>query len=91
MILNLKYLKNNNNTNMYMKFINVPLFLVSLAIGLFVVYISMPPTQVIYVYPNPDNEKKISFKDKADNCFRFKSKEVSCPTDVSKIRSYGIQ
>ena len=76
---------------MYMKFINVPLFLVSLAIGLFVVYISMPPTQVIYVYPNPDNEKKISFQDKANNCFRFKSEEVTCPTDVSKIRSYGIQ
>ena len=45
----------NNNTNMYMKFLNIPLFLVSLAIGLFVLYISMPPTQVIYVYPNPDN------------------------------------
>ena len=74
-----------------MKFINVPLFLVSLAIGLFVVYISMPPTQIIYVYPNPDNEQKISFKDKADNCFRFKSEEVTCPADVSKIRAYGIQ
>ena len=47
-----------------MKFLNIPLFLISLAIGLFVVYISMPPTQVIYVYPNPDNEQKISFKDK---------------------------
>ena len=38
---------------MYMKFLNVPLFIVSLAIGLFVSYISMPPAQIIYVYPNP--------------------------------------
>ena len=84
-------IKNKNNTNMYMKFLNVPLFLVSLAIGLFVVYISMPATQVIYVYPNPDNEYKVSFKDKADNCYHFKSIEVKCPNDVSKIRSYNIQ
>ena len=76
---------------MYMKFINVPLFLTSLAIGLFVVYITLPATQVIYVYPNPDNEHKISYKDKAENCFHFTSTEVKCPSDVSKIRSYGIQ
>ena len=76
---------------MYMKFINVPLFLVSLSIGLFVVYITMPPSQIIYVYPNPGNENKLSFKDKADNCFRFKSTEVDCPKDISKIRSYNVQ
>ena len=38
-----------------MKFINFPIFLTSLSLGLFLVYISMPPTQVIYVYPNPNN------------------------------------
>ena len=32
-----------------MKFISIPVFIVSLAIGIFVVYISQPPTQVIYV------------------------------------------
>ena len=74
-----------------MKFINMPLFIVSLAFGLFIVYISMPPTQVIYVYPNPDNENKISYKDKAENCFSFTSTEVLCPSDISKIRSYEIQ
>ena len=76
---------------MYMRFISIPIFLISLAIGLFVVYISMPPTQVIYVYPNPDNEDKITYQDKADNCFHFTSKEVSCPSDITKIRSYNIQ
>ena len=76
---------------MYMKFINFPIFLVSLAVGLFVVYISLPPTQIIYVYPTPDNEDKITYKDRADNCFHFKSIEVDCPADESKIRSYGVQ
>ena len=74
-----------------MKFINVPVFILSLALGIFVVYISLPPSQVIYVYPNPDNDDKIMFKDKADNCFRFTSKEVKCPKDENKIRSYNIQ
>ena len=74
-----------------MKFINFPIFLVSLAVGLFVVYISMPPTQVIYVYPTPDNEDKITYKDRADNCFHFKSTEIECPKDKNQIRSYGIQ
>lgn len=87
----LKYKKIKNNTNMYMMFINVPIFITSLAIGLFLAYITMPPTQVIYVYPNPENEHKISFKDKADNCFHFKSTEVTCPDDASKIRYYNIQ
>ena len=87
----LKYKKIKNNTNMYMMFINVPIFITSLAIGIFLAYITMPPTQVIYVYPNPENEHKISFKDKADNCFRFKSTEVNCPDDASKIRYYNIQ
>ena len=68
-----------------MKFISVPVFILSLAIGIFVVYISQPPTQVIYVYPNPENEDRVLFKDKADNCFRFTSKEVKCPNDDKQI------
>ena len=74
-----------------MKFISVPVFILSLAIGIFVVYISQPPTQVIYVSPNPENEDRVLFKDKADNCFRFTSKEVKCPNDDKQIRSYNIQ
>jgi len=74
-----------------MKFINFPIFLVSLALGLFVVYISLPSMQIIYVYPTPDNEDKITYQDKADNCFHFKSIEIDCPEDETKIRSYNIQ
>ena len=85
-----KLLKIKNNINMYMKFINFPIFISSLAIGLFIVYISTPPTQVIYVYPNPENEDKVTFIDKADNCFHFTSQEVKCPNDITKIRSYNI-
>jgi hypothetical protein len=74
-----------------MKFISFPIFLVSLAIGLFIVYISLPKMKIIYVYPTPDNEDKITYQDKADNCFHFKSIEIDCPKDETKIRSYNIQ
>lgn len=74
-----------------MKFISFPIFLVSLAIGLFIVYISLPKMKIIYVYPTPDNEDKITYQDNADNCFHFKSIEIDCPNDETKIRSYNIQ
>ena len=76
---------------MYMKFINFPIFLASLSLGLFLVYITIPATQVIYVYPNPDNENKLTYKDRANNCFHFTSEEIKCPSDITKIRSYDIQ
>jgi len=58
--------------------ISFPIFIISLAIGLLFVYLSNPPPTVIYVYPTPDNIDKVEYKDKADNCFQFKSTEISC-------------
>ena len=71
--------------------ISIPVFIISLSIGLLFVYLSTPPPTVIYVYPTPENINKVEYKDKADNCFKFESQEVNCPDDVSKIRSYQIQ
>ena len=58
--------------------ISFPIFIISLSIGLLFVYLSTPPPTVIYVYPTPDNIDKVEYKDKADNCYQFKSTEVSC-------------
>ncbi len=74
-----------------MKFVHFPTFLISLTIGLFLVYIYMPSKQVIYVYPTPDNIEKIQYKDRADNCYEFRSKEVACPMDKSKLGKYDFQ
>ena len=41
------------------KMINLPIFIISLAIGIFVTYITIPSTQRIVVYPNPDNIDKL--------------------------------
>lgn len=73
---------------MFMKYINVPIFLISLALGIFIVYITMPDTRKIYVYPTPENIDIMQYRDKTDSCFYFKQTEVACPKnekDISKI------
>ena len=72
------------------KNINFPVFLVSLAIGILFVYLFKPELNVIYVYPTPDNQNKILYKDKTDNCFKFNAEEVDFPDDKTKIKNIPI-
>jgi hypothetical protein len=76
---------------MFFKYIDLKVFFISLALGLLFVYLSNPNPNIVYVYPTPDNVDKIHYKDKADNCFKFKSEEVQCPKDSSKIKNIPIQ
>ena len=73
------------------KFINIKIFIISLAIGLFAVYITMPDTRKIYVYPTPENIDILQYKDKTSNCFQYKQTAVTCPTDESKISKIPAQ
>ena len=73
------------------QYISLPIFIISLAIGLFFVYIMGPDMKTIYVYPNPDNVGKVQYKDRADNCFQYQSAEVKCPINPSLIKSTPIQ
>jgi len=76
---------------MFFKYISIKIFLFSLTIGLLFAYLSMPAPTIIYVYPTPDNVNKVEYVDKANNCFTFSAKEVTCPTDKSKIKNIPIQ
>jgi len=66
-------------------YISLPVFLISLAIGLFYVYIMGPEMKKIYVYPTPENVGKIQYIDKANNCFQFESKKVECSNGAVPI------
>jgi hypothetical protein len=74
-----------------LKYIDVKIFLISLFLGLFAVYITMPDLRIIKVYPTPENVQILQYKDKADQCFSIEEKEVACPADKSKIKKIPIQ
>jgi hypothetical protein len=68
-----------------LKYINIPVFMVSLAIGLFFVYIYQAEKRVVYVYPRPDNIESIQYKDATGACFKAKQEEVKCSGDAVNI------
>ena len=73
------------------KYIDFRIFFISLAVGLLLVYIYQPAPTIIYVYPTPENVNKIQFKDKTNNCYHFKSNEIKCPSDTTKIQTIPLQ
>jgi hypothetical protein len=74
-----------------MKFISVPIFIISLAIGLFFVYISQPKNRPIYVLPTPDNINSIQYKDKSGTCYEFEQEIIKCPVNKNLIENYVVQ
>jgi len=65
-------------------------FIISLSIGLFIVYISTPSPDIIYQYPTPNNTDAI-YADDANNCYKYRSQEVACPKEKDKIKVVPIQ
>jgi hypothetical protein len=56
-------------------------FIVSLALGLFYVYLSDDPPTIV-VYPTPDNIDKFQYKKPSGSCFSYDLQEVTCPQDT---------
>ena len=70
--------------------INPKWFFLSLAVGLLIVYCSTPSPEIIIKYPTPENADDLIFNDDSDNCYKFKTVEVSCPSK-DKINEIPIQ
>tara|TARA_Y100000992_G_scaffold285937_1_gene237359 strand:- start:105 stop:335 length:231 start_codon:yes stop_codon:yes gene_type:complete len=76
---------------MLFDYINFKFFLISLAVGLFFVYVIDVPKKVIYLSPNIDNVEKVVYKDSSDNCYKYKALEIKCPSNPSEIEKVKIQ
>ena len=56
-------------------------FLVSLAIGLFIVYVFHPKPEVVVKFPSPYNAGNIIYRDAHDSCYEYKAIPTSCDAD----------
>ena len=69
-----------------LKYINIPVFILSLALGVFFVYITTNNNRKIIVYPTHENVHLLQFRDKTNNCFT-----VKCPTNPNAISKIPAQ
>ena len=76
---------------MLFDYINLKYFILSLAIGLFCVYVIDTPKRVIFITPNVDNLDKVTYKDSSDKCFKYQASEVKCPANSKKIEPLELQ
>jgi hypothetical protein len=76
---------------MFLKYISIPVFLVSLFVGLFFGYLFGPETKTVLIYPSPENVEEILFKDKADSCFYLDPQEIECPSTNENIMKIPVQ
>ena len=65
-------------------------FLISFCIGIFIVYLSEQPKKIIVKHPRPNDEKTI-YHDDDDNCYKYKTIEVQCPSDKSLILDHPLE
>jgi hypothetical protein len=66
-------------------------FMISLAIGFFLAYIFGPRPTILYQYPTPNNTDTAIYKDDLNNCYKYQSAKVTCPSDKKHIHSIPIQ
>jgi len=74
-----------------LKYINIPVFIISLTLGVFFVYITTNNNRKIIVYPTHENVHLLQFRDKTNNCFTVKETEVKCPTNPNAISKIPAQ
>ena len=68
-----------------MRWILLLLFVASFAVGMAFVSVSPVEHKTVLVYPTLRNISQVRYKDKADNCVRFKAKLVPCTSNAETV------
>lgn len=76
---------------MLSKYINIPVFLISFAIGIWFVYMFNDNNRTILVYPTHENYSLLQYRDKVGNCYSIEETEVECPNDATQISKIPAQ
>ena len=76
---------------MLSKYINIPVFIVSFAIGVLFVYIFTNNNRTIIVYPTHENYNLLQYRDKIGNCYSIEETEVECPSDAKQVSTIPAQ
>lgn len=69
----------------------IGIFFVSFLISFLYVYYLVDPKKTIIVYPTPDNQKKLQYIDKANNCFEYEYVESECPYLDHNVKTIPIE
>jgi len=64
-------------------------FFIALCVGILYCYLVQPSPTIITKYPTP--EESPIYKDPAGTCYRYKSDDIPCPSDISRISTIPIQ
>jgi hypothetical protein len=72
-------------------YIDPVFFLIAFVVGLVYTFVSAPAAHVVVRYPTPENAGKVTYKDDADVCYRYKVIPTTCPIDVSQLRKVPLQ
>lgn len=76
---------------MLSKYINIPVFIISFAIGVLFVYMYTDTNRTIIVYPTHENYNLLQYRDKVGNCYSIEETEVKCPSDPSLLTKIPAQ
>jgi hypothetical protein len=78
------------NYTMILDKLNFFYFILSFSIGLFVCYITNPQPEIILKFPSPTNAGKVTYKDKAGECYAYKAEKINCPQETKYIKPQPI-
>lgn len=71
--------------------INPYVFVIAFVIGIFMCYITQPEPKIIVQHPRPDNVDHVVYKDDNMDCYKYESKEVSCPSDKTLAVEHPVR
>lgn len=57
--------------------INFTYFIISFCLGIFVVYTTKQPVQVVHKFPSPTN-LATKYRDNTNSCYKYEYEEVQC-------------